>query len=142
MIFPRVEGWLGVLTNRVARPPTVTTVYWLIENPGAGGSEVFTVRADAGREALPVFSFPDEAEMFLRLGCLEEKGWRTVESTAGELVSQLAKLHRAGVGLVALDPLPEMVGPTLGMTISLVTLSLRDFAGRHAIMPEEELARN
>lgn len=131
-----------MLTNRVARPPNLTTVYWLIENPGAGGLEVFTVRVDAEREALPVFSFPDEAEMFLRLGGLEEKGWRTAESSAGELVSQLAKFHRAGVDLVALDPLPEMAGSTWGMTISLVTLSLHDFARRHAGLPEEKRAHS
>ncbi len=125
--------------NRVARLPDLTTVYWLIENTGTGRPEFFTVGIDAGRTALPVFSFPEEAEMFLKLDGLEREGWRTVESTAGELVARLAGYHRAGVDLVALDPLPEMMGPKFDTTIALVTLSLRGFAARHAVRPEQEL---
>ncbi len=128
--------------NRAARPPELTTTYWLIEHSETGWPEAFTVRIDARREALPVFSFPEEAQMFLKLGGLEERGWRVVESTAGELVSRLSGYRRAGIELVALDPLPEMMGPALGTTISLVTLSLRGFAGRHTARPTERLARN
>jgi hypothetical protein len=62
------------------RSPNQTTVYWLIENPEAGRTEELTVRIDARREALPVFSFPEEAEMFLKLGGLEERGWRIVRA--------------------------------------------------------------
>ena len=131
-----------MLTNRVARTPDLTTAYWLIENPGAGRSEISTVRVDAEREALPVFSFPDEAEMFLRLGGFEAEGWRTVERTAGELVSRLAEYHLAGVDLVALDPLPEMVGSMFDTTIALVTLNLSGFAERHALTPQDSLSRN
>ena len=127
---------------RATRQPDLTTVYWLIENPEFGESEVFTVCVDAERKALPVFSFPDEAEMFLRLGGLEERGWRAVSSTAKKLIWQLAEYRRAGVDLVALDPLPEMVGSTFGKTITLVTLSLHSFVERHAPKPGEALARN
>ncbi len=127
--------------NRAAAP-NLTTVYWLIENPEAGRTEKLTVRIDPSREALPVFSFPEEAEMFLKLGGLEERGWRVVEITAGELVSRLAGYRRAGIELVALDPLPEMMGPALGTTIALVTLSLRGFARRHTAGPKERLARS
>ena len=116
--------------NGMARSPGLTTAYWLIERPGTGGSEVFTVGVDAELEALPIFSFPDEAELFLRLGGLEKEGWRVVESAAEELVPRLAACHRAGVRLVALDPLPEMVGSALGATIALVTLSLSSFVER------------
>lgn len=131
-----------MLKNRPSRPPNLTTVYWLIENPETEPSRAFTVSIDANREALPVFSFPDEAEMFLRLGGLEEEGWLAVESTAGELISRLAEYQRAGVDLVALDPLPEMVGSTLDATIALVTLSLSGFAERHAARSHGSLARN
>lgn len=131
-----------MLRHGAAQPPNLTTIYWLIENPEAERSEAFTVRIGAQREALPVFSFPDEAEMFLRLGGLEEEGWLAVESTAGELVSRLAEYRRAGVDLVALDPLPEMVGTTCNTTIALVTLSLAGFAERHAARPQERFARN
>lgn len=124
--------------NRGARAPDLTTVYWLIENTGAGRSEVFTVCIDAERTALPVFSFPEEAEMFLKLDGLEQGGWLAVESTAEDLLARLAEYHRAGIELVALDPLPEMMGPTFGTTISLVTLSLRGFAARHAARSEQK----
>ena len=123
------------------RTPSLTTVYWLIENAEAGRPGELTVRIDAGRVALPVFSYPEEAEMFLRLGGLEERGWRIVESTAGDLVSRLPGYRRAGIDLVALDPLPEMVGSALDTTIALVTLSLRGFARRHTFRPTEQLAR-
>ena len=124
------------------RAPNLTTVYWLIENRGTGRPGELTVRIDASREALPVFSYPEEAEMFLRLGGLEERGWRIAERTAGELVSRLSGYRRAGIDLVALDPLPEMMGSALDTTIALVTLSLRGFARRHTARPREQLARS
>lgn len=128
--------------HKATRPSNLMTAYWLIERPGAGRSEAFTIRVDAGREALPIFSFPDEAGMFLRLGGFEEEGWRAIKSTAGDLVSRLAEYQRAGIDLVALDPLPETMGHTFDTAIALVTLSLRGFADRHAAMLEERLARN
>ena len=124
------------------RPPNLSTVYWLIENIEVGRSEKLTVRVEAEGEALPVFSFPEEAEMFLKLGGLEERGWRITESTAAELLSRLAQYHRAGIELVALDPLPEMLDSMFGTTIALVTLSLRGFVERHATRSEQELARS
>ncbi len=129
-----------MLMNRRVRTPNLTTVYWLIENPGAGRSGVFTVCIDAESEALPVFSYPEEAEMFLKLDGLEERGWQVAESTAGDLVSRFSEYHRAGIELVALDPLPEMMGPVFGTTIALVSLSLQDFARRHTARSEQELA--
>ncbi len=123
-----------MLESGAARPPNLTTAYWLIEKPGFGRSEVLTV----GAETLPVFSSPDEAETFLRLGGFEATGWRTVECAAGELLPRLATYHRAGVSLVALDPLPEMVGSVFDTTIALVTVSLSDFAGRHVTTRSEE----
>ena len=141
MAFP-VQRESEMLTNRSRRTPSLTTAYWLIENSGAQRSEIFTVRVDAESEALPVFSFPDEAEMFLRLGGFEAAGWRIVESTAGELVSRLAGYQRAGVDLIALDPLPEMVISVFDTTIALVTLDLSGFAERHSPGPHDRLARN
>ena len=124
-----------MLRNRAARPPELATTYWLVESSETVLPEPFTVRIDAEMEALPVFSFPEEAEMFVTLGGLEERGWRTAESTAGEILSRLAEYRRAGIGLVALDPLPEMMGPMFSTTIALVTLSLDGFAARHAVDP-------
>lgn len=124
------------MESKAKRPPDLTTVYWLIERPGDGKPEAFTVGVGAEADTLPVFSFPDEAEIFLRFGGFEAGGWRAAESTAGEIVSRLATYRRAGVNFVALDPLPEMVGSMFDTTIALVTLSLSGFAQRHAAVPE------
>lgn len=59
-------------------------------------------------EVLPVFSFEEEAEMFLRLGLPEKEGWRVRESTCGELTSVLHAPCR-DIRHVVLDPLPEAV---------------------------------
>ena len=75
-------------------------------------------------EVLPVFSFEEEAEMFLRLG-VPEKGWWIRESTCGELASVLYGPCR-DVEQVSLDPLPDMV---CGEMVGLVSMSREDFVG-------------
>jgi hypothetical protein len=77
--------------------------WWLIARLEGGRIEWLTV----GQETLPVFGFPEEAELFLRLGGLGD-GWRARESRPGELTSVLAGPCR-GVGRVALDPTPAML---------------------------------
>jgi hypothetical protein len=80
----------------------------------------------AGEErVLPVFSFEEEAEMFLRLGGYGGR-WRAWESCAGELVSVLCGPCK-DVKSVALDPLPEM--PKTG-TLGLVGVERRCFLGQ------------
>ncbi len=129
-----------MLKSRAARPPDLSTSYWLIEKHEAGRTEVPTVHLESGEEALPVFSWAEEARMFLDLGGFEEGGWAIRESTAGGLVSMLEEELHAGVGFVALDPMPEMVTPMFGTMISLVTLDRQSFIDRH-IAKEEPLAR-
>jgi hypothetical protein len=73
---------------------------------------------------LPVFSFEEEAEMFLGFRDVDDD-WRVRESGAGELVSVLYG-PCAGVKEVALDPLPEMV---VERTIGLVSLVRERFIG-------------
>jgi hypothetical protein len=79
---------------------------------------------------LPVFSFEEEAEMFLLLGGYEgddgDDGWRARESCAGELVSVLFGPCLDAKG-VALDPLPEMLEHG---TIGLVEAGRRRFVGQ------------
>ncbi len=60
---------------------------------------------------LPVFSFEEEAQAFLKLLGEEEKelGWRIRETTPGELISVLLALC-AQVKRIALDPLPLSCG--------------------------------
>jgi hypothetical protein len=111
-------------TSRASERPE--RVYSLIVNQQIESPEVLTI--DLGsKEILPVFSWAEEARMFLALGDVEENVWRVAELTFGDLASTLTEGSYAGVGFVALDPLPEMVDLRLGTTIALVTLSRQDF---------------
>ena len=77
--------------------------FWLIARYRTGGMEVLRTILASGKEALPVFSFEDEARMFLELGA--SGGWRVRETTTGELTSVLCGLC-ANVDRVVLDPVP------------------------------------
>lgn len=83
-----------------------TRPLWVIARQDNGRMDVLTISHDKNDKALPVFSFEEEAEMFLQL---ETPGacWRARETTPGELVSLLYGPY-AGVKSVALDPLPVM----------------------------------
>lgn len=78
---------------------------WLIVKHRYSGLEIFT----NGRHMLPVFSFREEAEVFLHLKDAGD-GWQTKETTYGELISVLYGPCR-DVEHVSLDPLPEIVEP-------------------------------
>jgi hypothetical protein len=78
-----------MLKSRAARPPNLATTYWLIEKYEARPTPVLNVRLENGGKALPIFSWAEEANMFLRIDRLEEDGWAIRESTAGGLVRML-----------------------------------------------------
>jgi hypothetical protein len=78
--------------------------FWLIARHRTGGMEVLTANLACGEEVLPVFSFEDEANMFLRLGA-QGNDWRARETAGGELVSVLCG-PCASVDRVVLDPIP------------------------------------
>ena len=102
-----------------------TQRYWVIakdSKDGFGQPDLLTVDLDGTGEALPVFSFEEEAEMFLWLQRTEE-GWEVRETTPGQLVSILYG-PCADVGRVMLDPLPE-IGAR--MQISLLGMDRNDF---------------
>jgi hypothetical protein len=102
--------------------------YWVIaKDPkdakdGFGQLEVLTVDLDGAGEALPVFSFEEEAEMFLWLQTTED-GREVRETTPGQLVSILYG-PCAHVRRVMLDPLPEI---GVRMQISLLGMDRNDF---------------
>ena len=96
--------------------------YWLISKNQNGRIEVFTTLLAGGGEALPIFSYEQEAELFLGFQTAES-GWRVRESTAGELISLLCG-PCASATEVSLDPLPEMVAEG---TLGLVNLSRKRF---------------
>jgi hypothetical protein len=99
-------------------------VYWLIS--GVSGREgVFVLDLAGLGPSLPVFSFREEAELFLALGGLGE-GWRAVEGGAGDFLA-LFFGPAADVKTVVLDPLPTMFRDS---TAGLVGLSLGRFMDR------------
>lgn len=96
---------------------------------------VFTIRLDGKEEALPVFSYEEEARTFLRDGTLESD-WEIRETGAGELVSILLGLC-ANIRRVVLDPANEGDAKTLA---NLVSLGPGSFIG-HLLSGEERLCR-
>ncbi|CAN5142413.1 MAG: hypothetical protein M3Q62_07705 [Actinomycetota bacterium] len=100
------------------------SVYWLIARNGNAGIEVLVLDRNS-QKTLPVFSFEEEAEMFLRFGNVGGD-WRIRESGVGELISVLYGLC-AVVSDVALDPLPEMVAERF---VGLVSLDRERFIER------------
>jgi hypothetical protein len=99
------------MKKRAPRP------FWLIVKDDLGRLDVLTTNLASGEAALPVFSFEDEARMFLELGALDGD-WRVRVTAAGELISVLFSLC-AGVGWVALDPLP---GPDVTVWNGLLSM--------------------
>jgi hypothetical protein len=99
-----------------------SSTFWLVVRHEDRQMEVLMVGC-SGEQALPVFSGEGEAEMFIWLEGAFEDDWRVKETSAGELVSILYG-PCGGVGSVALDPSPEMVGIN---AVSLVSVTRERF---------------
>ncbi len=83
---------------------------WLIASYKASRLDVLTISTEGDGECLPIFSFEEEAETFLRLsGDDGAAGWWIRKAAPGELVSLLLA-PCAQVKWVALDPLPLSFG--------------------------------
>jgi hypothetical protein len=98
--------------------------YWLIAKNNNGLLEVLTINLE-DQETIPIFSFREEAQTFIRFE--PRDGWWVRETSAGELVSLLCGPYLLHVKSVALDPLPEICDE--GMT-HLVSVRRMDFALR------------
>jgi hypothetical protein len=82
--------------------------HWLITRHATSRMEVLTVCLGSSGEALAVFSFEQEAKMFLDLQrAASEEGWCVRQTSVGELVSVLYG-PCADANKVALDPVPEV----------------------------------
>jgi hypothetical protein len=106
---------------------------WLIVREGGGRLEPLCVQAGTAR-VLPVFSFEEEAEMFLRFGGYDGDGWRARESRAGEMVSVLHGPCADAKGVV-LDPLPAMLEDG---TVDLVGVGRKSFLRQLLASDREE----
>jgi hypothetical protein len=90
--------------------------YWLIAKRRSGRLEVLTTSLGDGRVVLPVFSFEEEANLYLRHGI--PGSWQLQRTQAGELVSLLRRLC-SKVELVALDPISDVQTDAVNRLVSL-----------------------
>jgi hypothetical protein len=120
-----------MIDNAIERRTDATTRFetsWLIvrDDVGAGGGppEILTLGVEGDGTILPVFSFEEEALLFLRL-CGFSSGWHASKSGIADLASVLSDTC-SEVRRVALDPIPE-IGPC--GPHDLVSLSREEFLG-------------
>jgi hypothetical protein len=106
----QLPGWSSVGAY-VRRNP-----YWLIAKRKRGRLEVLTTGLAGGRRVLPVFSFEEEANVYLRHGI--RGSWQLRQTQAGELVSLLYSLC-SNVELVALDPMSDVETEVMNGLVSL-----------------------
>ena len=115
---------------------TYSRRFWLMAEYRTGGMEVLRITLASGEEVFPVFSFEDEAKMFLKLqtSC---GGWRVRVTTVGELVSVLFG-PCAGVSRVVLDPLPDLFAEAL---MDLAGMGRETFMTSHLGMQRPPVVR-
>jgi hypothetical protein len=106
---PQLVGWS--VDAAVRRSP-----YWLLAKRRCGRLEVLTTSLVDGRRVLPVFSFEEEAALFLCLGV--QGTWQVRRTGPGELVSLLYGPCRQ-VELVALDPMSEIETDVMNRLVSV-----------------------
>jgi hypothetical protein len=101
--------------------------HWLIAKHGVSGLEVLTIPLGGGAEVLAVFTFEEEARVFLdsRFGASGE-GWEARQTWPGELASVLCGPCSTAKE-VALDPPPEAVEK--GKSAGLRAVDRDDFLG-------------
>ena len=90
--------------------------YWLLAKRRCGRLEVLTTGLADGRRVLPVFSFEEEAVLYLCLG--GQGSWQVRRTGPGELVSLLYGPCRE-VELVALDPMSDVETDVTNRLVSL-----------------------
>ena len=91
--------------------------YWLITKHIVNRMDIFTTQLCGDRKALVVFSFEEEAEMFLDLAASED-GWSVRKTSVGELVSILYG-SCSDTKKIVLDPVPEIGGESLADLLSM-----------------------
>lgn len=113
------------------RPTTHRRTFWLVMRHRSAQVEVLAAELTSGKLVLPVFSFAEEAHLFLLLlggfddNGLARDGWWVRRTEAGELISMLLGPCR-GIERVALDPLPEVGAELVNRLVSLDRKSFLD----------------
>jgi hypothetical protein len=97
---------------------------WLITKHITSRMDIFTTNLCGDSKALVVFSFEEEAEMFLELQLATSKdGWRVRQTSVGELASVLYG-PCSDTKKVVLDPVPELDREEL---VDLLSMPRNDF---------------
>ena len=104
------------LVGRSANLAVRRRPYWLLVKRRRGRLEVLIASLADGRRVLPVFSFEEEADLYLRLST--RGSWRIRRTEAGELLSLLYCLCNK-VELVALDPISDAKTDMMDRLVSL-----------------------
>jgi hypothetical protein len=121
--FRRINPFAGLSPRggKTTMPKAKTTDrwHWLITKHLTSRMEVFTTHLCGDGKALAVFSFEEEAEMFLDLRLAASKdGWRVRQTSVGELVSVLYG-PCSDTKKVVLDPIPEVGREELAGLLSM-----------------------
>lgn len=98
--------------------------HWLITRHTVSALEVLTMVSADDEQVMPIFSFEEEAHLFLR-SCELGAEWTVRETSPGELISVLGG-PCAEVSKVALDPVPEGRG---GALLGLLSVERDEFVG-------------
>ena len=104
------------LVERSVKAAVRRNPYWLLAKRRRGRLEVLTTYLTDGRKVLPVFTFEEEADIYLRRGI--PGSWQVRRTEAGELLSLLYCLCNK-VELVALDPASEAETEVMDRLVSL-----------------------
>lgn len=106
--------------------------YWLISKRERNQTEVLTLDV-GGEEAVPVFSFEEEAQLFWLFEALDTE-WHIRETTLDE-TRHLLLVLRTRANTVVLDPLPAVLGRETNLLVSLgrEEFTRRLYAGRDAV---------
>ncbi len=123
----------------IERPVNVSvrrSPFWLLAKRRLGRLEVLTTSLADGRRVLPVFSFEEEANLYLSLGA--EGSWRVRQTEVGELLSLLYCLCNK-VEVVALDPVSEIETDVLCRLVSFERERFVDVFLRRRVSAREEL---
>jgi hypothetical protein len=104
------------LVERSVKAAVRRNPYWLLAKRRRGRLEVLTTYLTDGRKVLPVFTFEEEADLYLRRGI--PGSWQVRRTEAGELLSLLYCLYNK-VELVALDPASEAETEVMDRLVSL-----------------------
>jgi hypothetical protein len=99
-----------------ARAPVRRNSYWLITKLRRARVDVLTMGLAHGRSVLPVFSFEEEAALFLRRSVQES--WQVRRAEPRQLLTLLCGPYRE-VELVALDPMSDAEADAVNRLASL-----------------------